>query len=516
LNGFVPSHLILLRLCGAKDQTEADIMGKTKAPKPIDLARKPRGFPDKREGLIHAERAIIERVTEVYRRWGFEGLETGAFEYADALGKFLPDDDRPNAGVFALQDDDEQWMSLRYDLTAPLARFAAENWQTLAKPFRRYAAGSVYRNEKPGPGRFREFLQCDADTVGAAGPHADAEMIAMAAEAMRAAGAGDGEFVVRVNTRRLLNAVLDGVGATSDIARLTVLRALDKLDKFGSAGVGDLLGKGRMDESGDFTKGAGLDEAAVKRVLAFAEAGRATRGETLEALGTAVGTSEEGAAGIAELEAITRALEALSAPESDVVFDPSVVRGLEYYTGPVFEAELLKETIDEDGNRVRIGSVGGGGRYDDLVARFTGEKVPATGFSVGVSRLAAAFAISGEIDALNGPVVVLNMDKQDPSEALKLATELRKAGIRAEAYMGSSGMRPQMKYADRRGAPVAIMVGTDELEKGVVTIKDLKEGAKKAAAIASNDEYREARPGQFEAPRGEMIARIREIVEAEQ
>jgi histidyl-tRNA synthetase len=341
-------------------------------------------------------------------------------------------------------------------------------------------------------------------------------MIAMAAEAMRAAGAGDGEFVVRVNTRRLLNAVLDGVGATSDIARLTVLRALDKMDKFGSAGVADLLGKGRMDESGDFTKGAGLDEAAVKRVLAFAEAGRATRGETLEALGTAVGTSEEGAAGIAELEAITRALEALSATESDVVFDPSVVRGLEYYTGPVFEAELLKETIDEDGNRVRIGSVGGGGRYDDLVARFTGEKVPATGFSVGVSRLAAAFAISGEIDALNGPVVVLNMDKQDPSEALKLATELRKAGIRAEAYMGSSGMRPQMKYADRRGAPVAIMVGTDELEKGVVTIKDLKEGAKKAAAIASNDEYREARPGQFEAPRGEMIARIREIVEAEQ
>jgi len=491
-------------------------MGKQKKPKPIDLARKPRGFPDKREGLIQAEKSMIDRITSVYRRWGFEGLDTGAFEFADALGKFLPDQDRPNAGVFALQDDDEQWMSLRYDLTAPLARFAAENWQTLAKPYRRYAAGPVWRNEKPGPGRFREFLQCDADTVGASGAHADAEMIAMAAEAMRAAGANDGEFVIRVNTRRLLNAVLEGVGARDETARLTILRALDKLDKFGVSGVAELLGDGRMDESGDFTKGAGLDGASVKRVLAFAEAGRATRGETLEALGQAVGTGDEATAGLAELERISKALAALSTPEDDVQFDPSIVRGLEYYTGPVYEAELLKETKDESGQLVRIGSVGGGGRYDDLVARFTGEKIPATGFSVGVSRLATAFAISGEIEDLNGPIVVLNMDRDDPSIALQLATELRSAGLRAEAYMGNSGMRPQMKYADRRRAPAVVMVGTDELEKGVVTIKDLKEGARQAAAIESNQAYREARPGQFEAPRGGMIARLREIVEAEQ
>ncbi|MEO1322328.1 MAG: histidine--tRNA ligase [Pseudomonadota bacterium] len=491
-------------------------MGKQKKPKPIDLARKPRGFPDKREGLINAEKAMIEKITSVYEKWGFEGLDTGAFEYADALGKFLPDQDRPNAGVFALQDDDEQWMSLRYDLTAPLARFAAENWQTLPKPFRRYAAGPVWRNEKPGPGRFREFLQCDADTVGAPGAHADAEMIAMAAEAMRAAGAQDGEFVVRVNTRRLLNAVLEGVGATEEGVRLTILRALDKLDKFGVSGVADLLGEGRMDESGDFTKGAGLDAQSVKRVLAFAEAGRATRGETLEALGQAVGTHEEAQAGLAELAQISNALAALATPEADVQFDPSIVRGLEYYTGPVYEAELLKETIDETGQSVRIGSVGGGGRYDDLVARFTGERIPATGFSVGVSRLAAAFSISGVIDDLNGPVVILNMDRDNPAIALQLATELRQAGLRAEAYMGSSGMRPQMKYADRRRAPAVVMVGTDELEKGVVTIKDLKEGARQAAAIDSNEEYREARPGQFEAPRTEMVSRLRAIVEAEQ
>ncbi len=487
-----------------------------KSQKPKDLARKPRGFPDKRETLLNAEREMIDRVTSVYRRWGFEGLETGAFEFADALGKFLPDDDRPNSGVFALPDDDEQWMSLRYDLTAPLARFAAQNWQGLPKPFRRYAYGPVWRNEKPGPGRFREFMQCDADTVGAPGAKADAEMIAMAAEAMRAAGAADGEFVVRVNTRRLLNAVLSMVGANSDAQKLTILRALDKLDRFGIAGVSDLLGAGRLDDSGDFTKGAGLAPDAVKRVLAFAEARRASRDETIEAIGQAVGTGEDAREGMAELIDISRSLSALSTPENDVVFDPSVVRGLEYYTGPVFEAELLRETTDEKGDKVQIGSVGGGGRYDDLVARFTGERVPATGFSVGISRLVAAFAISGDLNGLNGPVIVLDLDREDPSTALQVATELRQAGIRAEAYIGGSGMRPQMKYADRRGAPAVVMVGEDELAKGTVTIKDLKAGAAAAAAIASNKEYREVRPGQIEVDRSDMIARVRQIVEADQ
>lgn len=487
-----------------------------KSQKPKDLARKPRGFPDKRETLLNAEREMIDRVTSVYRRWGFEGLETGAFEFADALGKFLPDDDRPNSGVFALPDDDEQWMSLRYDLTAPLARFAAQNWQGLPKPFRRYAYGPVWRNEKPGPGRFREFMQCDADTVGAPGAKADAEMIAMAAEAMRAAGAAEGEFVVRVNTRRLLNAVLSMVGANSDSQKLTILRALDKLDRFGIAGVSDLLGAGRLDDSGDFTKGAGLAPDAVKRVLAFAEARRASRDETIEAIGQAVGTGEDAREGMAELIDISRSLSALSTPENDVVFDPSVVRGLEYYTGPVFEAELLRETTDEKGDKVQIGSVGGGGRYDDLVARFTGERVPATGFSVGISRLVAAFAISGDLNGLNGPVIVLDLDREDPSTALQVATELRQAGIRAEAYIGGSGMRPQMKYADRRGAPAVVMVGEDELAKGTVTIKDLKAGAAAAAAIASNKEYREVRPGQIEVDRSDMIARVRQIVEADQ
>lgn len=487
-------------------------MAKTKQQNPKDLARKPRGFPDKREDVLKAELDMIHRVSEVYRLWGFEGIETGAFEYADALGKFLPDQDRPNAGVFSVQDDDEQWMSLRYDLTAPLARFAAEHWDGLAKPFRRFAYGPVWRNEKPGPGRFREFLQCDADTVGAAGPAADAEMIAMMAEALKAAGAQ--RFVVRVNTRDLMSGLLDSIDAHDENTRLTILRALDKLDRLGLGGVADLLGAGREDESGDYTKGAGLDAARIRQVLAFAGAGKPTRAETVEALAAAVKGNETFDRGIAELRAIDGLLASMGAQDETVIFDPTVIRGLEYYTGPVFEGELLDEITDEKGRAVRIGSVGGGGRYDGLVSRFRNEPIPATGMSLGISRLAAAMSLTGEIDALSGPVVVLVLDADHAADSHALAAGLRRAGIRSEVYMGSSGMRAQMKYADRRGAPAVVIVGENEREKGTVTVKDLIVGAQKAKAIKDNTEWREARPGQVEIAQDELVATIKSILEA--
>src|ERR1700761_7026819 len=222
-------------------------------------ARSPRGFIDRRARDLAAERKILAAVSEVYEAYGFEALETGAFEYADALGKFLPDSDRPNEGVFALQDDDEQWMALRYDLTAPLARFVAENWEGLPKPFRRYAFGTVWRNEKPGPGRFREFVQCDADTVGSARAEADAEIIAMAVEGYAAAGLPTDAYVLKINNRKLLNAVMTAAGVEGAAQTLGVLRAIDKLDRLGPDGVKLLLGEGRLDESGAFTKGAGLN-----------------------------------------------------------------------------------------------------------------------------------------------------------------------------------------------------------------------------------------------------------------
>jgi histidyl-tRNA synthetase len=478
-------------------------------------ARNPRGFQDKRARDLRIERHILESVAKVYERYGFEALDTGAFEYADALGKFLPDSDRPNEGVFALQDDDEQWMALRYDLTAPLARFVAQNPEGLPKPFRRYAFGPVWRNEKPGPGRFREFIQCDADTVGSARPEADAEIVALAVEGLMATGLKRGQAILKINNRKLLNGLLTSAGVQSEGQKLGVLRAVDKLDRLGPDGVRLLLGEGRKDESGAFTKGAGLNAKAAEQVLAFVAAGGGSRSEVLNTLAGVVGGSAEGDEGLAELAKIDAALNSLGVGEDQAAFEPSVVRGLEYYTGPVFEAELLIETVGEKGEVLRFGSIGGGGRYDDLVARFTGERVPATGFSFGVSRLAAALRAAGQasVSEPRGPVVVIVFEQDSMDQYCAVVGELRQAGIAAEVYLGASGMKAQMKYADRRMAPAVVIMGGDEIAAGTVTVKDLDLGRQMAAGITDNNQWREGRPGQVTVPRGELVGVLRKIVE---
>ena len=481
-------------------------------------ARAPRGFADKRARDLRAERVILEAVSAVYERYGFEALDTGAFEYADALGKFLPDSDRPNEGVFALQDDDDQWMALRYDLTAPLARFAAQNWETLPKPFRRYAFGPVWRNEKPGPGRFRQFIQCDADTVGSARPEADAEIIAMAVEGLEAAGLPRGAAVLKINNRKLLNGLLTSAGAESAGQKLAVLRAVDKLDRLGVDGVRLLLGEGRLDESGDFTKGAGLTGEGISSVLSFVRATEngdfGGRSATLNSIANVIGGSAEGDEGLLELSRIDAALTSLGIADDQAFIDPSIVRGLEYYTGAVFEAELLLSTTDEKGNKVSFGSIGGGGRYDDLVARFTGTATPATGFSFGVTRLAAALRAAGREPggAARGPVVVITFDQAHMGEYFSVVGQLRAAGIPAEVYLGTSGMKPQMKYADRRGAPAVVMLGGDEIAAGTVTIKDLDAGRQAAQGLADNAAWKAERPGQQTIPRGELVAAVRKII----
>jgi len=479
-------------------------------------ARNPRGFADRRGPEVAAERRIVARVSEVYERWGFEPLETGAFEYADALGKFLPDADRPNEGVFALQDDDDQWMALRYDLTAPLARFAAQNWETLPKPYRRYAFGPVWRNEKPGPGRFREFVQCDADTVGSDRPEADAEIIAMACEGLKAAGLSDGQAVVRVSNRKLFDGLFDAGGVTDPVQRLTALRAIDKLDRLGWEGVAALLGEGRLDESGDYTKGARLPTSVASAIQAFlGAAGEGSRSETLDTISRVGGLGAAGEAALSELAGIDRALASMGVDQATVRFDPTIVRGLEYYTGAVFEAELLLDTTDEKGRPVRFGSIGGGGRYDDLVARFTGEATPATGFSFGVSRLASALRAAGRAEtARRGPVVVIVFDEADMQHYLDAVAELRRAGIAAEMYLGRAGMKAQMKYADRRGAPTAIMLGGNEIAAGEVTIKDLDVGRAMAAGLTDNEAWKAVRPGQQTVARAALVDTVRGVIEA--
>jgi histidyl-tRNA synthetase len=474
-------------------------------------ARLPRGFRDRGAAEIMAEQAMLATIRRVYESYGFEPLETPAFEYTDALGKFLPDVDRPNEGVFSLKDDDEQWMSLRYDLTAPLARHVAANFQHLAKPFRRYQTGSVWRNEKPGPGRFREFTQFDADTVGSNSPAADAELLMMVCDALEALGLSRGDYIVKVNNRKLLDGVLEAAGIALDDRgrRGIVLRAIDKLDRLGVDGVSALLGAGRKDESGDFTKGAALTPDQAHRILAFVAPDAKDEEEHLNQIATLIQSSAVGAAGLAELEAIVKLLQASGYGPDRVMFDTGVVRGLDYYTGAVFEAQLTFPVTNEDGEEVVFGSVAGGGRYDDLVARFTGQIVPATGVSIGVSRLMSALQSRGALaSALPPLVVVTTFDKNDPAPSFGLVRELRAAGIRAEAYVGTGKMGDQFKYADKRGAAIAVVEGPDERARAEVTLKDLGLGAELAKSVESRAEWVANREAQKSVKRDDLVAEV--------
>jgi len=493
-------------------------------------ARLPRGFVDRSADDIRAVERMTAKIREIYELYGFEPVEQPLIEYTDALGKFLPDQDRPNEGVFSFQDDDEQWLSLRYDLTAPLARFVAEHYERLPKPYRSYRAGWVFRNEKPGPGRFRQFMQFDADTVGTPGVAADAEMAMMMADVMEALGIARGDYVIRVNNRKVLDGVLEAIDLGGDEnagRRLTVLRAIDKLDKFGPEGVRLLLGKGRWDGGkegeGDFTKGAGLNEEQQQVVLTMclhdenASSDGGNAGVVDRILGVARNeTWRQGGEELKEIAALTAS--AGYGPDR-IKIDPSVVRGLEYYTGPVYEAELLAEIPNEDGQIVRFGSVGGGGRYDGLVSRFRGEPVPATGFSIGVSRLMTALKNLGKLDASDvlAPVVVLVMDKDTESlgRYQKMVTQLRAAKIRAELYLGGAGMKAQLKYADRRGSPCAVIQGGDERARGEVQIKDLIEGKRLSEEITDNAEWRAARPAQVTVPEEELVTAVKKILAAQ-
>jgi histidyl-tRNA synthetase len=490
-------------------------------------ARVPRGFADRGAADLAATENMLRKIRETYELYGFEAVETPFVEYTDALGKFLPDQDRPNEGVFSFQDDDEQWLSLRYDLTAPLARYVAENFDALPKPYRSYRAGWVFRNEKPGPGRFRQFMQFDADTVGAESVAADAEICMMAADTLESVGIGRGAYVIKVNNRKVLDGLMEAVGlagAERIMQRLAVLRAIDKLDRLGVDAVVELLGRGRRDESGDFTRGAELPSPAIDTIINFTGWGEKGSGSqsisganavTLANFETAVSATGIGGEGVRELKDIVELVEAAGYADR-VVIDPSVVRGLEYYTGPVYEAELTFPVTDEDGRPVRFGSVGGGGRYDGLVGRFRTEPVPATGFSIGVSRLLSALqmvnspVVSGSQKP--GPVVVLVMDRGEIPAYQRMVSDLRQAGIAAELYLGTSGMKAQMKYADRRGSPCAIIQGSDERARGEVQVKDLIEGAKAAQSIASNEEWKAARPAQFSVAEARLVEAVREVI----
>ena len=508
---------------------------------PAAEARLPRGLGDRGPSEIAATQRMLERIRATYELYGFEAVETPLIEFTDALGKFLPDLDRPNEGVFSFKDDDEQWLSLRYDLTAPLARYVAENFDRLPKPYRSFRAGYVFRNEKPGPGRFRQFMQFDADTVGSASIAADAEMCMMAADTLEALGIARGDYVIKVNNRKVLDGVMEAIGlggAENAGRRLTVLRAIDKLDRLGPEGVRALLGGGRRDESGDFTKGAGLDHAQTDNVLRFLGFSNKVKGslntyvedpllsnastseKRLDWLELNVVVGQSGQQGIAELRELLNLTCATGFNDERIAVDRSVVRGLEYYTGPVFEADLTFETPGEDGKPIRFGSVGGGGRYDGLVGRFRGEDVPATGFSIGVSRLFAALtAIKSPVvtgASAKAPVVVLVLDRPEIARYQGLVTQLRQAKIPAELYLGQAGMNAQLKYADKRGAVCAVIQGSNERDHSdgpQVMIRDLVLGAELAKATKDRADYLELRArAQSAVAEADLVDTVREVL----
>jgi len=537
--------------------SEAKSDGKVRRPR----AETPKGFRDYFGAEVTERKAMLDAITGVYHRYGFDPLETSAVETVEALGKFLPDVDRPNEGVFGWQDEDADWLALRYDLTAPLARVAAQFRNDLPSPYRRYAMGPVWRNEKPGPGRFRQFYQCDADTVGSGSVAADAEICAMLSDALETVGIPRGDYVVKVNNRKVLNGVMEVAGLSGDdreAERGIVLRAIDKIDRLGDEGVRALLGAGRKDESGDFTKGAGLSVAQQEVIMRFVSAPRtvrerldqlaklADRGSILElnaqlasmqlvtlgqdvfgpdrdasllrnkvtvgVLQEVVGNSPIGAEGVVELETIAALLDAQGYGPDRIVIDPGVVRGLGYYTGPVYEAELTFEILDEKGRKRQFGSVAGGGRYDDLVKRFTGQSVPATGVSIGVDRLLAALRAKGRGAAASaGPVVVTVMDRDRMADYMGMVADLRNAGIRAEVYLGNpKNFGNQLKYADKRQSPVAVIQGGNEAEKGTVILKDLILGLQ-IAQNATLEEWKD-RPAQVEIPRSELVAAVKKML----
>ena len=529
-------------------------------------AETPKGFRDYFGAEVTERKAMLDKITQVYHRYGFDPLETSAVETVEALGKFLPDVDRPNEGVFGWQDEDSDWLALRYDLTAPLARVAAQYRNDLPSPYRRYAMGPVWRNEKPGPGRFRQFYQCDADTVGSASVAADAEICAMLSDALEVVGIPRGDYVVKVNNRKVLNGVMEVAGVLDPLdperfsaERGIVLRAIDKIDRLGDDGVRALLGEGRKDESGDFTKGAGLSDAQAEIIMGFVRAnsevtkelnrieaiakphnenfasdlsmaawlddkdwvsllGRGKRDGsirndfTVSYLKALVGNSDTGKQGVEELEMISALLKAQGYDADRISIDPGVVRGLGYYTGPVFEAELTFEILDEKGRKRQFGSVAGGGRYDDLVKRFTGQSVPATGVSIGVDRLLAALRAKGRgTTDTTGPVVVTVMDRDRMADYMSMVGELRAAGIRAEVYLGNpKNFGNQLKYADKRQSPVAVIQGGNEAAAGTVILKDLILGAK-IAESATLEEWKD-RPAQLEIPRSDLVVAVQRML----
>ena len=459
-------------------------MNKINKPK----AQLPKGFRDSTEENIDIRNQVIAIIRNECEKFGFKNIETPALEYTEALGKFLPDVDRPSGGVFSFQDEDDQWISMRYDLTAPLARYVAENYQFIPKPFKRYQVGSVWRNEKPGPGRYREFIQFDADAIGISNNYVDAELCVMVAKIFLELGFTAKEYKVKYSSRVIWEDLFKKINL-DEIQIPAVLRAVDKLDRLGKDGVKELLLEGRKDKSGDFMQGVNLKENQANEILDFIS-NKTIKDDQLNSF-------EEYLQNYKELP---------------FEFDPTVVRGLEYYTGLVFEVELTAKILNDKGKEVIFGSVAGGGRYDKLIARFGKEDVPATGISIGVDRLVYAIEQFDKISSNKKPLIIIaNLISDEISTYLNIADQLRLEGYACEIFYGSNNLSKQLKYCDKRGASAVVIIGEDELKNNTISIKNLTVGKEMSKNIDSREEWKELKAGQFTINKDDLINEIKKI-----
>ncbi len=496
-----------------------------------NIPRKIKGFRDIDADLNELRQHIIREASRVYRSYGFEHWDTPVLEYADALGKYMPDEDTVDKGVFNFRNPEEEPIlltdgnemrgsdgkvimdfhpvAMRYDLTAPLARVYAERlWMDVkrnqimesnAPLFRRFQYGPVFRYElKLLPGRFREFWQLDFDSVGTNDVAADAEACMILSDALEAIGLQRGTYLVRVNNRKVLKGFLASVGIVTEEQEGAVLRVIDKLDKIGWDDLRLELGKGRVDASGAAIAGLFLEESIAEKIIDFLKiaTGVTKREDVLEKLQSAGGDNEMAVEGLAELRKMHNLWQVLGFDEERIIFDPTLMRGMAYYTGPVFEVEWLLTYKDEKGKERRFGSICGGGRYDGLVEKLLGLKVPATGASIGVDRLAELLRMVNPASAVaTGPVLIAWFDDDLQTEYYRIARSLREAGIATEVYCGTQKgfkkMKKQMAYADAKNCPVAVLIGSDEAAKGVATVKNLRLGKQLSGSTTDKQAWNE-------------------------
>ncbi len=488
--------------------------------------RKIKGFRDIDSNLNSLRWHIIDKVKEVYLKYGFEHWQTPTLEYAETLGKYLPDTDQVAQGVYSFKNPEiepvfdekgnelrdnnnnvlmtNHHLTLRYDLTAPLARLYSQLiWQKVAYNqvqdgkadlFRRFQFGPVFRYEaKLDPGRFREFWQIDFDTVGSNTVATDAENCMILSDALENIGISRGEYIIKLNNRKIVKGFFEHIGINSELDT-DVMRVIDKLDKIGIDGVIQELGKGRKDEkSGAFIDGLGLNNNITEGIKKYLNSFdiKQSRKDILNSLRSLKIDNKTFTEGLNELEEIDLILEKTGYDEKRVILDPSMIRGMGYYTGPIFEAEYLGTYKDAKGQKRKVGSICGGGRYDGLVENLIGLKVPATGASIGVDRLAEIMTLTGKVPKqVDGPVIIVNFDDKLMPEYQNIASKLRNAGIEVEIYYGAKkGLKHQLSYADKKRCPISIILGENELEKGVVTIKNLKLGKELANTIKDKKEW---------------------------